>query len=59
MSTETQEMMKRDLFQAIRTEAERGGAAVAVVATGQQPVPAAVAAAAPVSSAAVEKVTLF
>jgi hypothetical protein len=52
-------MMKRDLFQAIRTEAERGGAAVAVVATGQQPVPAAVAAAAPVSSAAVEKVTLF
>ncbi|HET7765442.1 MAG TPA: hypothetical protein VFK92_10185 [Burkholderiales bacterium] len=59
MSSETQEMMKRDLFQAIRTEAERGGAAVAIVATGQEPVPAAAAATAPVNSAAVEKVTLF
>jgi hypothetical protein len=59
MSSETQEMMKRDLFQAIRTEAEHGSAAAATVATGQKPVPAGAAATAPVGSAAVEKVTLF
>lgn len=54
LSAETQDMMKRDLFRAIRTEAER--AATASPAR-QEPV-VAVAAAAP-EGKAVEKVTLF
>ena len=54
MSTETQEMMKRDLFRAVRTEAERDSAAPAVAPAVQQP-----AASALESSPAAEKVTLF
>jgi hypothetical protein len=57
LSTETQEMMKRDLFQAIRTDAERGSVALAAAAANQEPADA--AAVAPDSSPAVEKVTLF
>ena len=56
LSSETQEMMKRDLFRAIRSEAER--AAPAALPAAQEPA-AAVAAAAPAGPAAVEKVTLF
>jgi len=54
LSTETQEMMKKDLFRAIRTEAEREGIAFPAA-------PAALdsAAAAPAASPAAEKVTLF
>jgi methyl-accepting chemotaxis protein len=54
LSTETQEMMKRDLFRAIRSEADR--AAPAVIPAAQAPV---VAAAAASDGGAVEKVTLF
>ena len=54
LSAETQEMMKRDLFRAIRTEAERGRAAPA-----QEPALPAPAAAVSEGSRAVEKVTLF
>ena len=55
MSTETQEMMKKDLFRAIRPEAER--AAPAALPTGQEP--AAASAATASGGKAVEKVTLF
>jgi hypothetical protein len=54
LSTETQEMMKRDLFRAIRSEADR--AAPAAIPAAQAPV---VAAAAASDGATVEKVTLF
>jgi methyl-accepting chemotaxis protein len=54
MSTETQEMTKRDLFRAIRTEEERKSAAPAVAPAVQKS-----EAAASGSSPAVEKVTLF
>jgi hypothetical protein len=55
LSTETQEMTKKDLFRAIRTEAERGSAAPATEAVVEK----AAAATAPAGSATVEKVTLF
>jgi methyl-accepting chemotaxis protein len=54
MSTETQEMTKRDLFRAVRTEAERNSVASAVAPAVQQS-----EAATSESSPVVEKVTLF
>ena len=54
LSSETQEMMKKDLFRAIRSEAER--AAPVALPEGQEPVAAAAAVA---EGKAVEKVTLF
>jgi len=57
LSSETQEMMKKDLFRAIRSEAERAAPdAPVALPEGQEPVAAAAAAS---ESKAVEKVTLF